>query len=64
VTPPPDRDPASTPSPPTGYATQFHSDPPAAQPSWQRALQRFQRWHQAVRLSLVATVLWFVGDLG
>jgi adenylate cyclase len=61
VTPPPDRDPASTPSHPTGVSTQFHSDPPPALPFLQRALQRFQRWHPAVRLSLVATVLWFLG---
>ena len=36
--------------------------PPPPRPSpWQRALQRFQRWHPSVRLSLVATVLWAAG---
>ena len=61
MTTPPDREPASTQVPHTGYHTEFHADAPAPQPLWQRALQRFQRWDPALRLSLVAAVLWLVG---
>ena len=61
MTPPPDRDPASTLSRPTGYSTQFHADPPPGLPLSQRVLQRFQRWHPTLRVSLVATALWLVG---
>jgi len=64
VTSAPDREPATTQSPCAGYSTQFQVDrvdvPP--RPSLrQRVLQRIQRWHPTVRLSLVATVLWLLG---
>lgn len=52
MTTPPDRDPSPA---------RFHADPHAGQSFWQRALQRFQRWHPTLRLSLIATLLWLVG---
>ena len=61
MTSPPDREPASTRVPHTGYHTEFHADAPAPQSIWQRALQRIQRWDPTLRLSFVATALWLVG---
>ena len=63
MTTPPDREPASTllPYNTTGYHTEFHDDPPVRLSIWQRALQRIQRWHPTLRLSLVASALWLVG---
>ena len=63
MTTPPDREPASTrlPYDTTGYHTEFHVDPPVRLWIWQRALQRIQRWHPTLRLSLVAIVFWLVG---
>jgi len=61
VTPVPDREPAPTESPSTGYDTRFHPDPPAPPTFWRRKLLRFQRWHPTVRVSLVASVLWLAG---
>ncbi|MEO5689954.1 MAG: adenylate/guanylate cyclase domain-containing protein [Burkholderiaceae bacterium] len=58
---PPDRDPAPSLSPQTGYSTQFHVDPLPRLSFWQRALQRFQSWHPTLRVTLVATLLWLVG---
>jgi len=57
VTTPPDREPASTRAPPSG----FQSDPHPGQALWRRVLRRFQRWHPTLRLSLVAALLWLVG---
>ena len=55
MSPPPDREPASTQAP----ATEFD---PAAPGTWrERLLQRVQRWHPTLRLSILATVLWLVG---
>ncbi|HEY8974871.1 MAG TPA: CHASE2 domain-containing protein, partial [Burkholderiaceae bacterium] len=53
MTPAPDREPPSTPAP--------HGALHAGPPFWRRALERIQRWHPALRLTLVATVLWLVG---
>ena len=61
MSPAPDREPASTLAPHTGYSTQFHVDTPPPLTLRQRMLQRVQGWHPTVRLSLVATVLWLVG---
>jgi len=61
VTSAPDRDPVPAQSPHTGHSTRFQADTPAPLSLRQRALQRIQRWHPTVRLSLVATVLWLVG---
>ena len=61
MTPVPDREPAPTESPSTGYDTRFHPDPPAPPTFWRRKLLRFQRWHPTVRVSLVASVLWLAG---
>ena len=63
MTTPPDREPASTQLPynTTGYHTEFHDEPPVRLSIWQRALQRIQRWHPTLRLSLVAGALWLVG---
>ena len=63
MTTPPDREPASTllPYNTTGYHTEFHDDLPVRLSIWQRALQRIQRWHPTLRLSLVASALWLVG---
>ncbi len=56
MTPPPDREPASTQAP----ASEFHAEP--APSRWRhRLLQRVQRWHPTLRLSIVATFLWMVG---
>ena len=57
MTPPPDRDPASTQAP----HTEFQADPAAGQSPWRRVLHRFQSWHPTLRLSVVATVLWLAG---
>ncbi len=63
MTTPPDREPASTllPYNTTGYHTEFHDDPPVRLSIWQRALQRIQRWHPTLRVTLVAALLWLVG---
>ena len=65
MTTPPDREPASTQAPQTGYHSQFlvdpHADPHAGLSFWQRALQRFQSWHPTLRVTLVATLLWLLG---
>ena len=36
-------------------------DTPARASTWRRALERIQRWHPTLRLSLAAGVLWLVG---
>ena len=38
-----------------------HPEPAVRRPLWKRALRRFQRWHPALHLSLVATALWLIG---
>jgi adenylate cyclase len=61
VTSSPDREPASTQLPHTGYASEFDAEPQPARSLWQRALQRLQSWHPTLRLSVVAAVLWLAG---
>ncbi len=61
MTPPPDREPASTQAPATAYPSEFDGAPPVAAPPWRRALQRFQGWHPTLHVSLVAGALWLVG---
>ena len=56
-----DREPVSTQAPVTGHRTGLHVEPAAPQSLLQRGLQRLQRWHPTLHLSLVATVLWLVG---
>ena len=60
MTPPPDREPASTQAATTGSPSEFHPAP-TPPPLRRRLLQRVQRWHPTLRLSIVATVLWLVG---
>lgn len=50
----PDREPHATLAP-------HGADPPSPASRWRRLLERLQRWHPALRLSLVAAMLWLVG---
>ncbi len=61
MSPAPDREPASTQAPATGFASDFHGDPVAPLPPRRRLLQRVQSWHPTLRLSIVAAALWLVG---
>ena len=54
---PPDREHAATPT----TREIAHGELPGTTSIWRRALERIQRWHPTLRLSLVATALWLVG---
>ena len=60
MTPAPDRDPAA-PRGPSGTAGGAPAGPPAPATIGRRALERIQRWHPTLRLSLVAVALWLAG---
>ena len=61
MSPPPDRAPAPTVVPETVLHARRHADSLVGLSLWQRALQRFQRWHPTLRVTLVATLLWLLG---
>ena len=61
MTPAPDREPAAGAGPHDSPHHGLRADRPAGTPLWRRALDRVQRWHPTLRLSLVATALWLAG---
>ena len=61
VTPAPDREPASSHGPTTVLPSGFDAAPVTRPVFWRHPLERVQRWHPTLRLSLVATALWLVG---